>query len=241
MSTLLDLDLLGRAGAAAQKLPFHLKVFVYALNFPLSDVYTLMHACSCQKVAHRAAPYTSYKSFPIRCSCPPCSMIHYLRRHYIFFGPSPRAMHCALMRECVGTRSVENITLDLFRKLLRWFNEAFAILLCLYILQMLPCIWRKFIRLVRQAERLRRKQWSILFASSKMRTVRLHIHALESDRINSAFDWLSHLEWLGKFWTCSKEKRLQILSRFRWGREIDRRALAIEMGVINECPSPSSD
>ena len=50
MTVLLDFELLGRP-TCGRKLPFHTRIFVYALKFPLSDIFCLLANCLCECVA----------------------------------------------------------------------------------------------------------------------------------------------------------------------------------------------
>jgi len=177
-------------GYVKRQMAFDASVMFLGLHIALSDIFHFLHACLCCRRPQGVSLFAPWVGFSLRCSCAACGLILFLRQRYIFFGPSPRALLCSLHRNTVGDRDVENIVLEEYRRLLLWVNQTYSVSLDLYVLQMLPCTWRRFIRLVRRGRELSEAQWRSLFLTSQNRSLRLQLHSIESRLIQNALDWL---------------------------------------------------
>jgi hypothetical protein len=138
--------------------------------------FHFLHACLCCLRPQGVSLFAPWVGFSLRCSCAACGLILFLRQRYIFFGPSPRALLCSLHSNTVRDRDVDNIVLEEYRRLLLWVNQTYSVTLDLYVLQMLPYTWRRFIRLVRRGRELSEAQWRSLFLTSQNRSLRLQLH-----------------------------------------------------------------
>jgi hypothetical protein len=145
------------------------------LHIALSDIFHFLHACLCCLIAlllGRVRPHSIS-----------ASTIHILWTVALGFAVLAPS-------QTVGDRDVENIVLKEYRRLLLWVNQTYSVSLDLYVLQMLPCTWRRFIRLVRRGRELSEAQWRSLFLTSQNRSLRLQLHSIESRLIQNALDWL---------------------------------------------------
>jgi len=146
MLALLKVPLLGRPAAAAE-LGFNRRVMCYSLKFVFSDLLHLLAAALCSKSRSRKHPLEVVGNPIFRCSCHRCQGVWVLRLQFMFFGPSPCALHTELAKKPLGHKPTLEATVDVWRSMLQEWNAFFASSFCLYTPQLLPCTWRHFIQL----------------------------------------------------------------------------------------------
>ena len=210
MTSILRLELVGRS-TVSPDVPFDERVCVYAAKFPFSDMLLLLACLLCTGVP-RPGPMRLVTKVPVRCSCPSCSTLWQLRLNYMFFGPSPRAALASLRRAKAGGRDSMEDVVFVWRFLTRFVNHTFGVLLCLYFLQMTPCSWRRFLRLLRKCARRNDalRQTTSFLNPTRFRRARDQVYALESDKIGNALDWLAFYEVLEEFMKLPAPRRRAI-------------------------------
>ena len=228
MEALLGFELMGRPTTTDKD--FLDRMLVYVTKFPLSDMFIFLASILCRSAARSQARCIA-QNVGVRCRCIACSALWKLRLRFTFFGPSPRAFLCALRRLPAGSRTGEADVVHVWRFLTLFLNEAFAALLCLYFVQMLPCSWRRFLRLRRRCVRMSMASLSWL-RPSNARILRERVYALETEQINNALDWLVDCDLLAAFEALPLERRQSILNSFSWGRGVPRDALAARIYAI---------
>ena len=164
---------------------------------------------------------------PVRCGCPACKALWRLRCSYCLFGPSPRALLCSLRRVKAGAAESDREVVFVWRKLTAFINEMYGAMLCLYFVQMLPCIWRKFLRLHRQclAHGGGTPNTSAWLLPSKWRISRDRVYQLETKHLKNALDWLRHCRLLPSFLRLFVPSRRRILEKYSWGRQMPEEEL----------------
>ena len=245
MLELLRFELLGRPTFPGN-LPFHLRILVYAIKFPLSDIFCMMHACLCSKL-DRDYDLQPVTGFDIRCGCVQCTRVMHLRQRYIYFGPAPRALHASLVRQKVGRTSVEETTYGTWKRMLSLLNAKFAVCLCLYTLQMLGCSWRRFIRLCARGKKAPVSRWIGLCQLSRHRDLQVSLYRAETQLLRIALCWLENFSLLAQFMQLPAHARRALVHRVTWSLSTTREDViqAFEAAgaeaTPHGCPSFSSD
>ena len=172
MLALSKATLLGKMIPTAK--PFAEHLCSYALKFVSGDIYFLLASLSCCGEA------TARGSIRHDCSCKSCECVRRLRGNYIFMGPSPLILHATMSRTKVdGTRTLH--ALREFRALL---CTTFGCYVDLYCAQMLPCMWRHWLRSIR----LETPQKTATVYRQLAESTLLY----ECDRIKSSREWVAH-------------------------------------------------
>ena len=189
MYHLLGFDLLGRP-ASRDLLDGQARFRCYHLKFVWNDAYVLISSLLCSRG----------RKLSSTCGCLTCKTLWYVRCKFMFFGPSPLAFHCALMKKPPQTRAIEDSTVEVWRRMRRLFETAFTGVWDLYAVQMLPCIWRAFLVALRKhgatqgpGEELH-FQW-VTDARRNAETV----FELETMRKMEVDRWLTHFELAQEF------------------------------------------
>ena len=179
MFCLLGLDLLGRPAGRAS-LQGTERFWCYHLKFILNDCYCLMAAFLCGEQRRRPAS---------ECTCIRCRAIWFLRCRYIFFGPSPLALHCGLLCQAPGTDRVQRTTVTVWRQLRALLERELGGHWDLYAVQMLPCTWRSF--LVTALKYRDSDDVQVEWITSARRQV-LRVFELETVRLAELRAWLRY-------------------------------------------------
>ena len=151
METLLPLALIGNS-RCNYAFAFESKVHCYRLTFVLSDIFALVQKLLCENAT------TARDRRRAGCACSVCNLIYRVRLEFQFVGPAPRNLHCALDRVRCGDPNKIQTTLTMLRNLLREINACWTCKLDLYAIELLPCNWLRFLRLVRRCEGLAKKR-----------------------------------------------------------------------------------
>ena len=182
MFCLLGLDLLGRPAGRAS-LQGTERFWCYHLKFTLNDCYCLMAAFLCGEQRRRPAS---------ECTCIRCRAIWFLRCRYIFFGPSPLALHCGLLCQAPGTDRVQRTTVAVWRQLRALLERELGGHWDLYAVQMLPCTWRSFLVTALKYRDSDSVDFQVEWVTSARRQV-LRVFELETVRLAELRAWLRHL------------------------------------------------
>ena len=174
MSTLIQVPVLGRPSLASAV--FEDQIQCYAMKFVLSDIYVFLASMMCElRTSHRLWRPSSL------CTCCSCARLWLLRTPFMFWGPSPLGLLCALRNRCASSVEDKRAAPELWQVLREALQVRFGIAVDLYCVQMLPCIWRRIVR------RNPAAPWT-----SPYRQAVESIWTRESARLEEAKAWLQH-------------------------------------------------
>ena len=201
MVGLSKITLLGRK--AGDEAKFGEQICSYPLKFVMGDVYYILAnmLCSDDATAHGAVLKPT-------CKCNGCRFLRKVRGEYIFMGPSPLILHATLSKEKPsGVRTLP--ALRKTRKLLESMTKSYWDLYCV---QMLPCMWRKFLRELQ-------KLLSDSFQETKKTAYRTLAEICFKGRkkeIQLAKSWLQKCELWKTFKKLNIAKKRKFIEDFRW-------------------------
>ena len=143
MLKLLALPLLGNE--TPELAAFAARLGAYRLTFILCDIFALVaHLLCSRRTAVRARRRQG-------CACSRCLHIFQLRQQFHFLGPAPRSLARSLYR--LPVQDLQNPRMagqnfDMLHQLLQHINSAWGCRLDLYAIEVLSCVWRRFVSLV---------------------------------------------------------------------------------------------
>ena len=187
MVSLSKITLLGRSEKPSDSLGDRL--CSYPLKFIMSDIYYLMAKLMCRSTGEK--PFAE-------CQCQTCCLMQRLRGSYIFMGPSPLILTATL----ANRRPDGDKTLTVLRKARSVLEEQCKIYFDLYCMQMLPCMWRHFLR---RLSTDREEQ------ITHYRQLAQKTFLLEKQTIETAREWLIHFGLLAMFENLPREKQISFI------------------------------
>ena len=215
MLALLQLPLLGRPHAP-KGISYNRWILCYSLKFMLGDIFHFLAAALCAQSRGRKRDREVIANPLFRCSCRHCSVIWGLRLRFMFYGPSPCAFLCALLRRPAGDKETLETVPELWPVLLKLLNEVFDAKFELYTPQLLPCSWRHFVELAITYKSKDAALWKLMHDVSPGRRVAQEFYLAESTLILSTRHGLKALGLESTFTGWPAEVKRAVVKRVVW-------------------------
>ena len=153
---LLSVHLLGRPGCktASDMRGYHLK-------FMLNDLYVFMACATCANRQEHPLWRPSAE-----CKCRACSRLSHLRTTFMFWGPSPLCLACAMSGDADNCREALDAAPARWTAFRTALQKHFKVAPDLYFVQMLPCIWRHFVRMATRRRSAGQVTWKTVARQS---------------------------------------------------------------------------
>ena len=100
------------------------------------------------------------------CKCRACSRLWYLRTTFMFWGPSPLCLACAMSGDADNCREALDAAPARWTAFRTALQKHFKVAPDLYFVQMLPCIWRHFVRMATRRRSTGQVTWKTVARQS---------------------------------------------------------------------------